>query len=155
MIMYGMLYATAVALPILFAALVGSAVLRRCGRSERGIWLVALGLALTVPAIALLGRSGAISATPMPLPETGVLGLPAVVAVPVTPSGLGLPVPQKFVIDKVGGSFETENEGHVMKTGESPEDGLMARRLSCISAQCSAQACDDDAGATDGQAVFF
>ena len=90
MIMYGMLYATAVALPILFAALVGSAILRRCGRSERGIWLVALGLALTVPAIASLGRFGAISATPMPLPETGVLGLPAVVAVPVTPSGLGL-----------------------------------------------------------------
>lgn len=90
MITYGMIYATAVGLPILLAAIVGSAVLRRYGRPERGVWLVALGLALALPAIALLIPSGGTSGTSIPLPETGVIGLPAVVAIPAAPSGPGL-----------------------------------------------------------------
>ncbi len=32
---------------------------------------------------------------------------------------LTLRVPQNFLIDKVGSSFETEDEGHVMETGEA------------------------------------
>ena len=58
MIAYGMLYATAVGLPILLAAVVCSAVLRKQGRAERGVWLVALALALTLPLIALATPSG-------------------------------------------------------------------------------------------------
>jgi beta-lactamase regulating signal transducer with metallopeptidase domain/biopolymer transport protein ExbD len=100
-IAYGMLYAAAVGLPILLAALAGSTALRRYGKPERGVWLVALGLALTLPvaflanpvggsssetAESLGGAEGASEA----LIETGLLGLPAVVAVPVEESTLGL-----------------------------------------------------------------
>ena len=99
MIAYGMLYAAAVGLPILLAAIACSAALRRYGRPERAVWLIALGLALTLPVAFLIsplgGTSPGASAT-LPavasgtLPETGVLGLPVVVAVPVQQSGLGL-----------------------------------------------------------------
>ena len=75
MIAYGMLYAGAVGLPILLAAIACSAVLRRYGRPERGVWLVALGLALTLPVAFLInalgGTSRGASAT---LPDTGLSG---------------------------------------------------------------------------------
>ena len=102
MIAYGMLYATAVGLPILLAALACSAALRRYGRPERAVWLLCLGLALTLPVAFLTNpfgtsprASGTLAETGSPavasgtLHETGVLGLPAVVAVPIE-SGLGL-----------------------------------------------------------------
>ena len=103
MIVYGMLYAGTVGLPILLAAIACSTALRRYGRPERGVWLVALGLALTLPVAFLINALGGTSrGAPAILPdtglpavdngallETGVLGLPTVVAVPVE-SGLGL-----------------------------------------------------------------
>ena len=101
---YGMLYAAAVGLPILLAAIPCSAALRRYGRPERGVWLVALVLALALPVALLINAIGRTSQgaydtlleTGLPamasgtLPETGVLGLPAVVVVSVEQSGLGL-----------------------------------------------------------------
>ncbi len=103
MIAYGMLYAVAVGLPILLAAIACSAVLRRYGRPERGVWLVALALALILPVAFLItavrGTSSGVVGTLAeptapamasgPPLETGVLGLPAVVALPVETSGLG------------------------------------------------------------------
>ncbi len=104
MIAYGMLYAAAVGLPILLATIALSAALRRYGMPERGVWLGALGLALTLP-IALLvsaisgtspGAAGTLVETGLSavasgtLPETGVLGLPSVVVVSVEQTGLGL-----------------------------------------------------------------
>ena len=62
MIAYMMLYAAAVGLPILLAATACSAALRRYGRPERGLWLVALGLALTLPVAFLMNPFGATSA---------------------------------------------------------------------------------------------
>ncbi len=104
MIGYGMLYATAVGVPILLAAIAGAAALRRYGKPERGVWLVALGLAMTLPVVFLISlsagasseASGTVAETGVPaaasaaLPETGVLGLPAVVVVSVEQPGLGL-----------------------------------------------------------------
>ncbi len=104
MIGYGMLYASAVGVPILLAAIAGAAALRRYGKPEWGPWLVALGLALTLPVVSLISlsarasseASGTVAETGVPaaasaaLPETGVLGLPAVVVVSVEQSGLGL-----------------------------------------------------------------
>ena len=104
MIGYGMLYTAAVGLPILLAAMACSAALRRYGRPERGVWLGALGLAMTLPVAFLIyafggsssGGSDALAETELPaaafetIPETGVLGLPAVVVVSVEQSGLGL-----------------------------------------------------------------
>lgn len=103
MIAYGMVYAAAVGLPILLAAIVGSAALRRYGRPERGVWLVALGLALVLPVALLMIASGAQSGASGALAETGsaalasgalldadVLGLPTVVTISVEESGLGL-----------------------------------------------------------------
>ena len=103
MIGYGMLYAAAVGLPILLAAVACSSLLRRYGRPERGVWLIALGLALTLPVAFLInafggtspGGSETLAEIGLPavaagtLPETGVLGFPTVVAIPVE-SGLGL-----------------------------------------------------------------
>ena len=104
MIAYGMLYATAVGVPILVAGIACAAALRRYGKPERGSWLAALGFALTLPVVFLIsfsaGASSAASttlaATDLPatgsavLPETGVLGFPTVVMVPVEPPGLGV-----------------------------------------------------------------
>ena len=103
MIAYAMLYAAAVGLPILLAAIACSAALRRSGRPERGVWLAALGLAVALPVAFLLkpfsGTSVesfgvALSMSPDgaagTLAETGVLGLPAVVIVPVEQAGPGL-----------------------------------------------------------------
>ena len=58
MIAYGMLYAAAVGLLTLLTAFACSAVLRKYGRPERGIWLAALGLALTLPVVFLMNTSG-------------------------------------------------------------------------------------------------
>lgn len=84
MILYAMLYAVAVGLPIFLAAVVSSAFLRRHGRAERGVWLAALILALTVPVIALTRPAEGPSAAPVsaPVVETGLIGLPAALAVP-------------------------------------------------------------------------
>ncbi len=104
MIAYGLLYASAVGVPILLAAIAGAAALRRYGKPERGVWLVGLGLVLTLPVVFLISlsagasseASGTVAETGVPaaasaaLPETGVLGLPAVVVVSVEQSGLGL-----------------------------------------------------------------
>ena len=58
---YGMLYAVAVGLPILLAAIVSSRALRRGGRPERGVWLVGLGRALTFPVVLLTTPGGTTS----------------------------------------------------------------------------------------------
>ena len=93
MIAYGMLYAAAVGLPILLAAIACSAALRRYGRPERGVWLGALGLALMLPVAFLIsafgstspGVPGTLAEAGLPavasgtIPETGVLGLPSVI----------------------------------------------------------------------------
>lgn len=89
MIGYWMLYAIAAALPILLAAHVGSAALRRHRRPERGVWLAALGLALALPIVALLDPFGGTPNVAGPVPE-GVIGLPEIFAVPEAPAGLGL-----------------------------------------------------------------
>lgn len=90
MIPYAMLYAAAVGVPILLAALVASAFLRRHGRAERGVWAAALLLALALPAIGLASTAAVTPVGPRPAPVpvagTGLIGLPAVVAVP----GVGL-----------------------------------------------------------------
>ena len=86
MIGYAMLYAIAVGLPILLAALVFSTVLRRQGRTERAIWLAALGFALVLPVVALATSSEDAPAAPLPVVETGLIGLPTVVAVPAAPT---------------------------------------------------------------------
>lgn len=89
MIGYGMLYAIAVGVPILVAVVIGSTVLQRLGRAQRGIWLAALALAMTLPPILL--------ATPLlekapqatafaPVATTGLVGLPSVVAFPAPPA---------------------------------------------------------------------
>lgn len=90
MIAYVMLYTFAVGLPILLAALAVSAVLRRYGRPERGVWLVALALAFALPLVSLLMLGGRSAAASGAVPSTGVIGLPEVVAISIEPSGLGL-----------------------------------------------------------------
>lgn len=82
MILYGMLYAVGVGLPILLAALVSSTFLRKHGRAERGVWIGALVLALALPAVALTRPPAEAPTAPVPVVETGLIGLPAVVAVP-------------------------------------------------------------------------
>lgn len=98
MIAYVMLYTFAVGLPILLAALAVSAVLRRYGRSERGVWVAALGLAFALPLVSLLRLGGASATVSGALPPTGVIGLPEVVAIPVEPSGLGLGLEQILLL---------------------------------------------------------
>jgi bla regulator protein blaR1 len=89
MIAYGMLYTIAVGLPIALAAIAIAAVLRRHGRPERFVWLGALATAFVLPVVALLDplARGA-SVVPAP-PETGVIGLPAVVVVPTEAPAMG------------------------------------------------------------------
>ena len=85
-----MLYTVAAGLPILLAALAVSSVLRRYGRSERGVWLAALVLACALPLVSLVRLGAGSAAASGALPSTGVIGLPEVVAIPIEPSGLGL-----------------------------------------------------------------
>ena len=98
MIAYVMLYTVAAGLPILLAALAVSAVLRRYGRSERGVWLAALVLAFALPLVSLIRIGGGSATASGPLPSTGVIGLPEVVAIPIEPSGLGLGLDEILVI---------------------------------------------------------
>jgi TonB family protein len=58
MIGYAMLYAVAVGAPILVATGAVAVVRRRHGHSERGVWIVALALALIVPVLTLGTSSG-------------------------------------------------------------------------------------------------
>ena len=88
MIAYGMLYTVAVGLPITLAAFAIAAVLRRYGKPERLVWLGALVTALVLPVVALLDPFGGSQTVP-PLPETGVIGLPAVMVVPADDPTLG------------------------------------------------------------------
>jgi TonB family protein len=88
MIAYGMLYTVAVGLPITLAALAIAAVLRRYGKPERLVWLGALITALVLPVVALLDPFGGSQPVPS-IPETGVIGLPAVVVVPAAGPTLG------------------------------------------------------------------
>lgn len=105
MILYGMLYAAAVGLPILLAALVSSALLRRSGRAERGVWLGALLLALALPVFALTRAPAEppvdFPATPPSPVATGLIGLPTTLAVPDV-SLLAVPVARTaFGLDEV------------------------------------------------------
>jgi hypothetical protein len=58
MIAYAMLYTVAVGVPMLLAAYVVAAVLRRYGQPERVVWLGGLALAFVLPVVGLL-RIGA------------------------------------------------------------------------------------------------
>ena len=81
MIAYAMLYTAAVGIPVALGALAIAAVLRRHGKPERLVWVGALVTAFVLPALALLDPfAGSPSASV--IPETGVIGLPAVVVVP-------------------------------------------------------------------------
>lgn len=86
MIAWGMLYAIAVGVPILAAVALGTAVLQRQGRAQRGAWLAALGLALALPVILLATPDAEPIPVRAPLSETGLVGLPTVVSMPVPPS---------------------------------------------------------------------
>jgi TonB family protein len=86
MIAYSMLYASAVGLLLLLAALLGSSVLRKQGNADRGVWLAALALALALPFLALAGPGDSPVTAASPVVETGLIGLPAVVAVPAVPT---------------------------------------------------------------------
>jgi TonB family protein len=81
MIAYAMLYTAAVGIPVALAALAIAAILRRHGKPERLVWVGALVTAFVLPAVALLDPFGGAPAA-TPVPETGVIGLPAVVVVP-------------------------------------------------------------------------
>ncbi len=96
MIGYGMIYAVAVGLPVFVAAAMVSALLRRHGRPERGVWIAGLVVASALPPF-MLTRSAEAPVipptTPMlaPIEAVGPVGLPNVVALPevslVTPEG--------------------------------------------------------------------
>ena len=92
MIAYAMLYTVAVGLPVLLAALVVTAFLRRYGRPERGIWLGALALSFALPIVALLqtGAGTAPEGSPAFGGTTGVIGLPEVLVIPAVPMAIGL-----------------------------------------------------------------
>jgi len=80
MLAYSMLYMAAVAAPIACAGWALSAVLRRYGRPERGVWLAALVLAIAVPLATLSGAPDTTVAPTEPS-ATGAIGLPELIAV--------------------------------------------------------------------------
>lgn len=101
MIAWAMLYATIVGLPILLAVLVGSAILQRHGRAERGAWLAALVLALALPVFILASPAEPAPALDVPVVETGLIGLPAVVTVPAPPA-VAVPIARSTVgVDEI------------------------------------------------------
>lgn len=83
MIAYVMLYWIAVGVPIVLAARVAGAMLRRHGRAERFVWVAALVLSVVLPMVALVQPStgGGVSTTAA-APPTGIIGLPTVFVVP-------------------------------------------------------------------------
>ena len=96
MIGYQLIYATIVGLPLALAAALVAWLVRRSGWPERGVWLVALCVALALPLAPLLltdaaveGAGGAPAAevvkAPGPMVETGVLRLPTVVLIEAPP----------------------------------------------------------------------
>jgi TonB family protein len=80
MLAYSMLYLTAVGTPIACAAWALSAVLRRCGRPERWVWLVGLAFALAVPLLILVTTPDATTSAADSVP-TGIVGLPELFAI--------------------------------------------------------------------------
>jgi TonB family protein len=80
MLFYSMLYMAAVAAPIACAAWALSAVLRRYGRRERGVWLAGLVLALAVP-LMVLGTTPDTTAPAADPATIGMVGLPELIAV--------------------------------------------------------------------------
>lgn len=93
MIIYAMLYAAAVGVPVLLATTVLAAVLRSSGRAERGVWLAGVLLALALPLAGLLqaGRRGAATgASAIQEAVTGVIGLPEIIVLSDAPTRLGL-----------------------------------------------------------------
>lgn len=102
MIGYGMLYAVAIGVPILAAVTIGSGVLQRQGRAQRGAWLGALVLALLLPLL-LLATPAAEQPTsvPSPVASTGLVGLPTVVSV-ATPAPVTVPIAQSALgVDEI------------------------------------------------------
>lgn len=89
MIAYGMLYAIAIGVPIFAAVTIGSGVLQRQGRAQRGAWLFALLLALALPVFLLASPEAepatVQNTTVVSVAERGLVGLPSVVAVPSPP----------------------------------------------------------------------
>jgi TonB family protein len=90
MIPYAMLYAIAAGVPILAAAALEAAFLRRHGRAERGVWVVALVVALALP-LAGLRRPE----VPLPTPTTPMIASLASELRPV----LVLPAPTRAAPD--------------------------------------------------------
>jgi len=89
MIAYVMLYSVAVATPIVLAAMLVAAVLRRYGRAERFVWLATLVLAFALPVLAILRpdmTGGARSGTSLAVTPTGIIGLPTIFVVPDAPA---------------------------------------------------------------------
>ena len=86
MILYAMIYAVAVALPIVLAAAVGAVFLRRHGRAERGVWLLALVLSLGLPLVTLARPPIAVATPWTPVLESVAIELTPVVVVPAAPA---------------------------------------------------------------------
>jgi TonB family protein len=103
MIAYSMLYMAAFAAPIACAAWALSAVLRRYGRPERGVWIGGLILALTVPLL-VLATSPDATGTAADATATGMVGLPEIIAVSEQspPIGAGSYVVAVWVLLSVG-----------------------------------------------------
>lgn len=93
MIVYGMLYAAAVGVPVLLGSWLLAAVLRRYGQAERLVWLAGLLLAFALPALGMLrgGSSAVTSGAGEAIGRaTGVIGLPTVLVVAEGTTGSGL-----------------------------------------------------------------
>jgi hypothetical protein len=88
MIAYGMLYTTAVGIPVALAAVAITIVFRRHGRPERLVWLGGFATSLGLPVLALLDPFG--GGDVPPLLETGVIGLPSVMVVSAQVAAIGL-----------------------------------------------------------------
>ncbi len=98
MIAYQMIYAMSVGVPVALAAALVAWLVRRSGWAERGVWLVALCVALALPLAPLLPTAPTVdraSGPPAPevmeasgsMVEKGVLGLPTVVLIEAPPEG--------------------------------------------------------------------
>jgi TonB family protein len=103
MLAYSMLYMAAAGAPIACAAWALSAVLRRYGRPERGVWVGGLILAVAVPLLVLVTTPDATTPAPDSVP-TGIVGLPELIAVSEqsAPTGSGSYVLALWALLSVG-----------------------------------------------------